>query len=232
MIELSIGIPVYNNFTYTLNTLTSLAELDQNYSVEVIVVDNGSNDQTQYQIPFFQKIKNFQYVRLERNYGFAYAVNKAWQKSNGQSFMMLNNDIKINNKQHWIQPILEELKQNKFQLISPTGGYLDPKTFDFKYETDESSKKINYLSGWCLSAKRETWNQLKIDDNCILDEKNYFVFFEDSDLGFRVMRQGILFKLVKIEVIHFGHKTSHLLDTNKLYLDGKSRFTKKWKGKV
>ena len=68
--------------------------LDQDYQdVEILVVDNGSEDGSQAMVK-----KEFPAVKLvenEENLGFGPAVNKGFEKAEGDYFIFLNNDLAL-----------------------------------------------------------------------------------------------------------------------------------------
>jgi len=112
------------------------------------------------------------------------------------------------------------------------------------YETQDPTKKINYVGGWCLTASRATWLKLYLPREGtyaatinsapplqIFSEEFGLAYFEDTDMGFRAKKLGITFKLIEIPVIHFGKISSGQLNTNALYSNARSIFIKKWSHK-
>lgn len=228
--ELSIVIPVLNNFPYTKNCISRLSALDKN-RFEIIIVDNASSDDTQKELskPIQQNIK---YVRNDSNLGFGAAVNIGFNNSSGRYVMFLNNDIKFkDNYAYWFDSFLDFMSKNNNALVGPTGGFVDPKKdFAFVYETNSIEKTINYMSGWCLTASREIWNELTLPGQLgPFDANTFFVYFEDTDLGFRASEKNISFTLFETTMVHIGKQTSKKLNMSKMFLDSKEKFLKKWK---
>lgn len=213
---LSIVIPVYNNFNYTKNCLNHLVKLNH----QIIVVDNNSSDQTLN----ISKLFNVKYIRNNENLGFGKAVNIGINNSDGDQIMILNNDIKFGKD---YQSFFNIICPDNY-LMGPTGGMVDPITFGFQYETNDPNKIINYMSGWCLTATKNTWNKLKVNDGPF-DDKTFFLYYEDTDLGFRAKQLNIEFKIIDCPLIHIGKQTSKMLNTYKHYLESKEKFNKKWK---
>ena len=228
---LSIVIPVYNNWINTNYCLTYLSSLDKSY--EIIIVDNGSTDGTDKNIKkYIESMHNLIYIRNDKNIGFGAAVNMGFKKSTGQIVMFLNNDIKIKDKSLiWLEELCNFILKNNSMLVGPTGGFVDiNNNFNFKYETSDINQRINYMSAWCLSAKRDVWNLLIIKgQDGPFDSKNFFAYFEDTDLGFRSKQQNIIFHIYPLPISHIGQQTSKFLNTNQLYLNSKYNFIKKWK---
>jgi len=116
-------------------------------------------------------------------------------------------------------------------LVGPTGGFVDPKrNHEFVYETNDPNKKINYMSGWNLGAKKSVWDKLILEgEEGPFNSQRYFCFFEDTDLSFRATQLGIQFRIIPVDVVHFGHTTAKTLNMNKMYLDSKKVFCERWK---
>lgn len=230
--KLSIIIPVLNNWIYTRYVLETLKNL--NNDCEVIVVDNGSTDDTKVHLQFYSiKFKNIKFIKNEKNTGYGYACNQAYKMSKGGVVLFLNNDIKFNDKSlKFMYQLIEDINHTDSPLLfGPTGGYVDPNNnFEFKYESQDPNQVINYMSGWFLAAKRSTFDQLIVGSNAgPFDAETYFCYFEDTDLGILAAQKGIKFQLYPVPVVHLGKKTSSMLNTGKLYLESKPKFINKWK---
>jgi GT2 family glycosyltransferase len=146
--------------------------------------------------------------------------------------MFLNNDIKISNKNYeWLDTFTSAVLNSKEPtLFGPTGGLVDSKNnYSFVYETNNPNDKINYMSGWCLTAKKEVWDTLVLDDQQgPFDAKTFFVYYEDTDCSLRAQKLNIKFIIYPLPIVHIGKQTSKLINTSKLYLQSKEKFMKKW----
>ena len=228
--RMSICIPVFNKYSFTKSCLEDLFR--QPDDIEIIIVDNGSTDNTQAEL---QKITrpNFYYIRSDHNGGFAYACNIAYSNATSNNILFLNNDTRIKND-NWLDMIINTIEDN--HLVGPTGGFVDPKNeYKFVYETSDPKKPINYMSGWCIAGNRATWQKLNIpreNNNArpqIFSEE-FFLFYEDTDVGLRCQQLGIKFKIIPdFPVVHFGHISSAQLNTSKWYNTSRQIFLKKWK---
>ena len=90
--KVSVIIPSWNGKELLAVSLRSLAK--QTFKdFEVIVVDNGSTDETvSFTKNQFPKIK---VVQLAKNYGFAKAVNEGIKQSRSKYLFLLNNDTRV-----------------------------------------------------------------------------------------------------------------------------------------
>jgi GT2 family glycosyltransferase len=223
--KLSIVIPVYNSWTYTKNVLNWFYKNQKDF-FELIIVNNSSTDLTKTElIKFKDSISNLKIINNGNNYGFGKAVNIGINRSIGDFILILNNDIMIGSSNtDW----LDSLIINERCFVGPTGGLLD-KNFNFLYETEDPSKKINYMSGWCLCARRDVWDELMLPNCGPFDSDTFFCYFEDTDLSFRASEKKIPFKMVKIPVSHIGKQTSSKMNLSGMFLESKGKFLKKWK---
>lgn len=236
-IELSICIPVFNKFNFTKACIDDLKNLPTNH--EIIVVDNGSSDQTQAELEKLLNNElniNFTYIRNDINLGFAAACNIAYSVSKGSNVMFLNNDIRVKeNHSQWTDQIIKVADNG---LIGPTMGQLD-NNLNFIQESNNLLGGNSYMSGWCITSSKRIWNLLEIPRSQpvvihdtvisqIFSEKYGIAYFEDTDLGFRARKLQIPFIMVKIPVVHFGKITSKQLNTNKLYNEARKVFLKEW----
>jgi GT2 family glycosyltransferase/2-polyprenyl-3-methyl-5-hydroxy-6-metoxy-1,4-benzoquinol methylase len=232
-IEVSIVTPVYNKWNFTKSYLEDLLKLD-GAKVEIIVVDNASTDETSKTIKEYEaKANNLKVIRNDTNVGFGKACNIGYNASQGKYVVFLNNDIRVrDNFNTWVHDLVAKCTDNN--LVSPTGGKVDPANdFQFMYETTDPAKDINYLSGWCIAAKREVWNKF-IEENSVYKgpfSEQYFCYFEDTHLSFVAREKGIQLHMASAPVTHFGKVSSKQLNTYGLYKASRDTFIKNWKQK-
>lgn len=89
-IEVSIIIVNYNAIKILDDCLESLFKFSKNFSFEVIVVDNNSNDGDISAVT--RKYPNVQLIINDTNVGFSAANNIGIDKAKGKYFLFLNND--------------------------------------------------------------------------------------------------------------------------------------------
>jgi len=237
--KLSIILCAYNKVAFTLHALNILFYLPQD-QVEIIVVDNASVDDTKKTMLDITK-PNFRYIHNDTNIFHSGGCNKGYEIATGDTILFLNNDIgcksSIEDLEGWGNKLVEAVEANPNTLIGKTAGYIDPKKdYQFVYETIDSNKPHNYISGWLVAAKRETWDKLKQKDtNGPWDDIRLPFYFNDSDLAFRAAKLGIGMKLIELPLEHFGKISSAQLNIPKLYTDARITFIglygKKNKGK-
>lgn len=84
----SAVIVTWNKAEFTLATLRSLAH-DSHLNMEVIIVDNGSTDET---LELLQRVRGARTILNSENQGFVKAVNSGANLASGKYLLLINND--------------------------------------------------------------------------------------------------------------------------------------------
>jgi GT2 family glycosyltransferase len=91
-INLSIIIPTWNTAEITLKCVTTIDKYLKSFSHEIIVIDNGSTDNTK---ELLRQNKKLILIENKENLGFAKANNQAVRISNGEYLLFLNSDMEL-----------------------------------------------------------------------------------------------------------------------------------------
>jgi glycosyltransferase involved in cell wall biosynthesis len=226
--KISIIIPVFNNSFLTGQCLKDLSQLDENH--EIIVVDNGSTDDTANTV---LKSRLAKYINNGSNLGFAKASNIGYAASSGDIVIFLNNDIRVKTgfEKTWTNLFVEAINsvgENDF-IFGATAGYLDNQ-FNFVKELDGSADNdMTYISGWCLAATRKTFEKFRTEEYCPFIEE-FGTYFEDTYMGFEARRLGIGMRTMNIPVVHLKRMTSRLMVLPEMYTKARNKFIKKVTG--
>jgi GT2 family glycosyltransferase/glycosyltransferase involved in cell wall biosynthesis len=89
-------VPVWNHANLTLDCLRALAA--SSVSVRVVVIDNGSTDETRQLLDRFAGI---QVIRNESNLGFVDATNQGIAVAETEFVLLLNNDAMVSSDSLW-----------------------------------------------------------------------------------------------------------------------------------
>jgi GT2 family glycosyltransferase len=188
---ISIIVVNWNGQRWLKRCLTSLQQ--QTYpNVEIIVVDNGSTDNSLGTIRVtFPKVK---IILNETNQGFARANNLGVQNATGKCIVLLNNDS-------WIQPdCIDKLyayyRTHKYAVVAPIEAQYDTKQPDHYRATIDpwghpvyskailSTKQPFYLPGICLFFSRQLFIHTGGFDPL------FFMYVEEVDWFWRLHLQN------------------------------------------
>ena len=196
----SIVIPVFNQFAHTLACLRALAAHPSRASVEVIVVDDGSTDETQTALP---QVAGLRYHRRAQNGGFIAACNDGAAHARGEYLVFLNNDTIP--QPGWLDALLDTFDGHPgcglagAQLLYPDGRlqeaggivFADGNAHNYgRFESPDDPRhafvrEADYLSGAAIAVPRALFSQLGG-----FDTRYAPAYYEDTDFAFTVRRAG------------------------------------------
>jgi len=222
-----------------------LEKLKPHAGVEIIVVDNSPTDSLRTKLP---KRSDLTYLFANANLGFSGGNNLGLASAKGEWIFLLNSDTLVSTRD--ILRLLsvtqkKKLKVSAPQLIQLDGkiqnnvGYFDsllqnPANYIFarpRFETCSEIEKAlvtDLLTGAAMLIHRSV-----IDKIGSLDDKRFFMYYEDIDFSYRLNHAGIrVLYYPDVKVIHFGGASSDQ-DTrqkNKNYQQGLNTYLKKHRG--
>lgn len=231
-VDVSIIIISWNTMEITCDCLRSIYELTKDVDFEVIVVDNGSTDDScevvEEEFPQVKLIKN------GKNLGFSKANNIGIKVSTGRYLFLVNSDIiildacvkkmiqfmdknphvgmagpRILNPDMSLQPTCKHYPSLWNNFCQALGlNRLFPKSSFFSdwfmsYWQHDTIKKVDGLGGCFLVVRRKA-----LDEVGLLDE-DFFIYGEDIDWcrRFNLAGWNIMFNS-ETEAIHFGGASS------------------------
>ena len=241
--EISIVIPVYNNWEYTAACLRSLAETPGEAGFEVIVVDDGSSDETPVRLAGIKGLVN---IRNKRNLGFVGSCNRGAEAARGRYVVMLNNDTQV--LDGWLDALAETFRLFPDTglaggvLVYPDGTMQEAGGIVFRDGSgwnygkgDEAgrpsyqyTREVDYCSGACIMLETRLFRELGG-----FDEHYAPAYYEDTDLAFRVREKGLKVRVQpRSVIIHHEGATSgtDLNEGAKRYQAvNREKFLERWK---
>lgn len=239
----SIVIPVYNKALYTFNCLLSVLLNSDGVSYEVIVVDDGSTDETQSMLA---EIENIRVEVNQKNVGFGHTCNNGARLATGRYIAFLNNDTQVH--KGWLSALVEVAESDSSaglvgaKLVYPDGTlqeaggivWRDGSAWNYGRRDDPEKPEYNYVRDvdYCSAA-------------CVLVPRNLFekaggfsslyepAYYEDTDLAFTIREMG--YRVIyqpKAVVTHFEGVTAgtDTLSGTKRYQEvNRSKFVDKWR---
>lgn len=143
-INLSIVIPVFNEEQYLNDLFLGLKKYFNQDNIEIIVVNDGSNDDS-YNI--LEKLKKnsykFQYylINLSKNFGKGYAVNQGAKASSGKYILLQDADLELDLKDS--REIYEIISNDESIECIFGSRYLSGKLKKHNYFINELIGKLN-----------------------------------------------------------------------------------------
>ena len=228
-IELDVIILNYNTSFLLEKCLISIFEKKWQYQINVVVVDNGSVDNSLKMVKSkFPEVKIF---ANKENLGFSSGNNVALKNSNAKYCLLLNSDTKIS--ENSLDQLVDFMEETNFAIAScklfyPDGSF-QPNTGDLplgislfswisgvddlfrilgidfpSYHRNlrsyyKDKLDVGWVSGTAMMIKRDV-----LDKVGYLDDK-IFMYGEDVEICFRARKKG--FKVGwtnKAEIVHIG----------------------------
>lgn len=240
--DASIVVPVFNQLQHTRRCLLAVAAAPGNRSFEVVVVDDGSTDDT---ARWLAGCVNVRVRRMPANAGFIAACNAGAAAARGKHLVFLNNDTEV--QQGWLDALLDT-----FDIIpdcglvgakligadgrlQEAGGsvFRDGRALNVGRGADPADPRYNYVrevdycSGACIAVPAELFRRLGG-----FDARYAPAYYEDTDLAFAVRAAGLRVEYQpRAEVVHAEGATAgtDLATGVKRYqVRNRERFVAKW----
>lgn len=216
MASVSIVIVNWNGKKFLKNCLDSLQKITYN-AVEIIVVDNNSTDESgAFVKKYYSKVK---LIENKKNSGYAGGANIGYKHASGSHVLFLNNDTVVT--VDFLEPLLADFRkdptigcvQSQMRLLKDkstldvVGDFISFTGFLYHYgyrkkanlEKYSRQKIIFSAKGACTIFPRSLLQKIGFFD------EDFFIFFEDTDLCFRVWLSG--YKVIyepKSVIYHVG----------------------------
>ena len=225
--KLSIVIVSYNVRDYLENCLQSVSRALEGIEGEVFVVDNHSDDDSvetvRSQYPWVRLIEN------QENMGFSRANNIAIRESRGEYVLLLNPDTIV--EEATLREVLRFMEghpkaggagvmmhnvdgslapESRRALPTPWVSCLKMLGFTKRYYMShlpwDQPSRIEVISGaFCFLRKKA------LDEVGLLDE-DFFMYGEDIDLSYRLMKGGWENWYLPYPITHFKGKSTQKSD--------------------
>lgn len=213
----SIITPVWNHSILTLSFMkTNHMLFGRNPNVEMVVVDNGSTDNTPGLLAQWARMwNNLTVVTLPENKGFGPGNNAGADVASGDILIFLSNDVRVLGD--YLAIILDSLNRQALagaQLFGHNTGW---NSFD--------GRLIPYIAGWCTICSRDVWTFLEG-----YDPRYVPCDYEDIDLSLEATEQGLELQELNLPLQHlFGRSALSLPGGRQaITLENQRRFMQKW----
>lgn len=157
--------------------------------VEVIVIDTGSTDENLVQIVAMVKRLRGSIFAWFEAFSFAAVCNHGLARARGDIVLFLNNDVVA--EPGWLEQVARDVRP----------GALYGASQDMRVV---AGQPMIFLEGWCLAARRETWDALGGWDSATFQRP----YWEDVDLSWRAIEYGLRLVVRPWTIRHLGNTTS------------------------
>jgi GT2 family glycosyltransferase len=223
----SVVIVNYNGLEYLDRCIQSV--LDSTLSeLEIIVVDNGSSDGSiQYmKNKYIEYLSNkLLFIELDNNYGPARARNIGVESAKGKYLCFLDNDTRVHSD--WATPAIKEFEKNKDTGIIQCKLMLESnhKQFDYIGEyigsngfliqrvaaTTIDSGEYDYRAEILAAKSAGMFIRKSVFDKINGFDDDYFIYVEETDLGWRSWLSGYKAVFVYNSIIYHEFGTSSIV---------------------
>jgi GT2 family glycosyltransferase len=229
----SIVIPTFNNLSLLLECIESVRRQDYPpEKIEIVVVDNLSTDRTREIIR-----DRFPYVKLlplETNTGFAVACNRGATLAKGDYVAFLNNDAVAD--KGWLRALVDTLASSGETAVCVASRIVSHDASETEFDGAASNLfgagRPTSVWGWpdapSPPAKGSpilfaSGGAMLIQRSVFLDvggfDPDYFAYFEDVDLGWRLWVLGHRVVYAPAAVVkHLGGATARRTGEHRRYV--------------
>nr|WP_245396765.1 glycosyltransferase [Jiella sonneratiae] len=217
--DVSIVIPVHNKFNITYYCLCALLLASNEASFEVIVVDDGSSDET---AELDELVENVTVIHNETAQRFIRACNAGAARARGEYVVLLNNDTEPTTG--WLDELIHPFE--RFEKVGLTGSKLiypdgrlqeaggivwrtgNPWNYGRNANPWEPrfcyTRQADYLSGAAMMTRKAIWDELGGLSSYLEP-----MYFEDTDFAFKIRDAGYKTVFAPLSLVyHYEGKTS------------------------
>lgn len=240
--KISIVIPVHNKFPVTYHCLAALLFAYNEADFEVVLVDDGSSDET---ATIESLVTGIVYLRNETSQGFIRSCNRGAASARGEYIVMLNNDTEPT--AYWLDELLftfaqfDQVGLAGSKLLYPDGSLQEAggivwatgNPWNYGRGGNASDPRFNYtrqadyLSGAAIMLSKRVWDQVGG-----FSEEYCPAYFEDTDLAFKVRAAGYKTVYAPLSVVYHFEGISSGTDVasgTKRYQEiNRPKFKQKW----
>lgn len=229
----SVIIVNYKVKYYLAQCLHSVLKAMDGIDGEIIVVDNDSQDDSiDYARELYPQVT---FIENKENLGFSCANNIAIRQSKGEYVLLLNPDTIVN--EHLLADCITlldthpEIGATGVRMLNENGTFapesrrgvptpftafckmvgltsLFPKSrlfgrYYMKYLDEYAATPIDIISGACMFIRKS------VLDECGLLDEDFFMYGEDIDLSYRMLKTGKQNYYLPTRILHYKGESTH-----------------------
>ena len=174
----SVNILARNSFEQTRRCFESILRFAQNSDIEIILVDNASQDELGPWLATLQE-QRLRILRTTRPLGEAEARNIGLKQSRGRYILLLDTRVELTGDV--FAPLEKTLSDDKIGVT----GLHGLRTDDLRHFEESEQLEVEVVDGLCLAFRRKL-----LETVGSFDERYRFPHYMDVDFNFAVRNSG------------------------------------------
>lgn len=238
----SVIVCVYNQYSLTNKCLNALVGANEEIDIEIILVNNGSDEETSGLLDDWAgRDKRIKVIHNFDNLNFSLGNNIGFAASRGKNIVFLNNDTEV--KPGWLKPLVAPLENSAVMGTQPKLLYPDGRIqcvgivfsgktpLGYPIYVDEAAdsplvaknRQFRAVTGACLALRAVDFASAGGFDPVFINGQ------EDVDLCFRLGNGKNAFEYVaNSTVVHHEGRTK---GRGRFIMHNRYTFAARWKGK-
>jgi len=226
----SIIIPCCNQLKFTKLCIDSIEKHTKYSNYEIIIIDNGSKDETSVWLNTHQ---NFKLIKNSSNLGAPKAFNQGIEASSGEFIILLNNDTVVTDG--WLSKLVKcATSEQQIGIVGASSNSREAESLNLteiqrvgallELKNAGNYKKTAGVTSFCMLIKRHV-----IEDIGLFDENYSLGTNDDHDFCLRASLAG--YEIVcALDTFVYHHYSKTLQNFSMPELDKKNReyFVKKF----
>ncbi len=220
--KVSVIIPSKDNYDILKQCVKTFVELTKYKNYEIIIVDNGSNDENKEKYQRLAQEYKAQYVYEKKDFNFSYMCNLGAKHSTGELLLFLNDDIEIIND-YWLDRMVGQAMLPYAGVVGAKLLYPDNESIQhagvviIKDGPVHSFGRMKDTDSYYFGRNRHNYNQLAVTGACLMLKRSIFeeiecfyeglpVAYNDIDLCFKVYKKGY-YNVIRNDAVLLHHES-------------------------
>ena len=221
-LKISILIPSKDNPEVLKKCISSVYEKSTYGNFEIIVVDNGSNEENRRYIEDIKEKYPFTYLYRPMEFNYSAMNNMAAKEATGEILLLLNDDMEVVTPD-WLERMSGQLLQDGIGAVGAKLLYPDSTLIQHVGITNAVDGPVHKLlkkedtMSYNRGRNKLVYNVIGVTGACLMVRKEYFeqlgglkedlrVAYNDVDLCFSLYEMGLR-NVVRNDVVLYHHES-------------------------
>lgn len=218
----SVIIPSKDNYKVLKRCIETLYEITRYKNFEVILVDNGSNDENKKLYQGLADKYKFKYIYEKMDFNFSRMCNNGAKEAKGEYFLFLNDDIEIINEE-WLERMVGHAELEHVGAVGAKLLYPNSKLIQHIGVINIANGPVHAFAGlsddniYYFGRNKIDYNWLTVTAACLLVKASKFekvngfneempVTYNDVEFCFKLVEAGY-YNVVRNDVILYHHES-------------------------